>query len=280
MQQGLLTPAQLSLALRHQQETRQDARPGAGGPELVAEEDVTRARAQQMDLPYVRMQDLTVDQGVAGPDRAVVARKYLLLPVGKTPDGTLKIIVAAWNAHLMDVATKIGARHRLRIAPAPGDRVARPRRHRPVLRPDADGQPPAGALAASCRQQRRGAAPPRDVPPLTPDSRRRPRRTRAPNKRASDVFSGTLRAARRVRRGGNRPDEIDEVGVDQPVVIQFVNRILADAIGRGASDIHFEPRRDSPGHPLPHRRHAAARGQRPRASSRPPAPRASRSWPR
>ena len=35
------------------------------------------------------------------------------------------------------------------------------------------------------------------------------------------------------------------MGVDQPVVIQFVNRILSDAIARGASDVHFEPRRDS-----------------------------------
>ena len=42
-------------------------------------------------------------------------------------------------------------------------------------------------------------------------------------------------------------DEIggEDVGVDQPIVIQFVNRILADAINKKASDIHFEPRRDS-----------------------------------
>ena len=33
--------------------------------------------------------------------------------------------------------------------------------------------------------------------------------------------------------------------MDQPVVIQFINRILSDAIAQGVSDIHFEPRRDS-----------------------------------
>ena len=38
--------------------------------------------------------------------------------MGKTPDGTLKMIVAAWNARVMEIATKIGTAHRLHIAPA------------------------------------------------------------------------------------------------------------------------------------------------------------------
>jgi hypothetical protein len=35
---------------------------------------------------------------------------------------------------------------------------------------------------------------------------------------------------------GGQLDNIEEAGVDQPVIIQFVNRILADAINRKASE--------------------------------------------
>ena len=47
-----------------------------------------------------------------------MARKHLLLPIGKTPDGTLKIVVGHWNMAVMDAAQKVGAANRLRIAPA------------------------------------------------------------------------------------------------------------------------------------------------------------------
>ncbi len=48
-------------------------------------------------------------------------------------------------------------------------------------------------------------------------------------------------------------------GVDeysQPVV-RLIDALLADAVQRGASDIHFEPEQQFPAHPLPHRRRAA-----------------------
>ena len=38
--------------------------------------------------------------------------------------------------------------------------------------------------------------------------------------------------------------DITEFAVDQPIIIQFVNKVISDAIHRRASDIHFEPRRD------------------------------------
>ena len=69
-------------------------------------------------------------------------------------------------------------------------------------------------------------------------------------KRPSEMFAGAMTAPSRASGGlaGGTLDEIggsaEEVGVDQPIVIQFVNRILADAIMKKASDIHFEPRRD------------------------------------
>lgn len=62
----------------------------------------------------------------------------------------------------------------------------------------------------------------------------------APGRRASELLSG-------VQAGGNRnsnDDSLDDTGSAQPLVVQFVNRILADGITKGASDIHFEPRRD------------------------------------
>ena len=85
---------------------------------MVSEEDVTRARAQQVDAAYVVMDDVVVDKGVLPLVSAAVAHKYLLLPVGKTPDGTLKVVVAAWNARVMEVAHKIATAHRLRLLPA------------------------------------------------------------------------------------------------------------------------------------------------------------------
>jgi type IV pilus assembly protein PilB len=39
----------------------------------------------------------------------------------------------------------------------------------------------------------------------------------------------------------DRPDAADSSDVDDTPIVRFVNRVLLDAINRGASDIHFEP---------------------------------------
>ncbi len=63
-------------------------------------------------------------------------------------------------------------------------------------------------------------------------------------------------------------------------VVKLVNEILIEAANERASDIHIEPGRKQPAHPLPHRRHAAnpeaAAGNQPLPSRRSSA--ASRSW--
>ena len=64
-------------------------------------------------------------------------------------------------------------------------------------------------------------------------------------RRASEVFAGAGRGAPLMRGRDGQPEALEEVGVDQPAVIQFITRILTAAIGQGASDIHFEPRRGS-----------------------------------
>lgn len=40
---------------------------------------------------------------------------------------------------------------------------------------------------------------------------------------------------------GAKPAEADDSGVDEAPVVKFVNKVLVDAINKGASDIHFEP---------------------------------------
>jgi type IV pilus assembly protein PilB len=60
-----------------------------------------------------------------------------------------------------------------------------------------------------------------------------------PGRRASELLAGVQTSNR-----SSDNDSIDDSGSAQPLVVQFVNRILADAITKGASDIHFEPRRD------------------------------------
>ena len=238
--QGLLTEGQLAEALARQEQTGKALGQVLVEMELVGEEDVTRARAQQVDAAYVVLDDVVVDKAVLPLVPAAVAHQYLLLPVGKTPDGTLKIVVAAWNARVMEAAHKIATTHRLRLAPA----IATEGPLRDVIAQWYGPAPKAEAAAAPpqavARQAVKSAvpaiiteAPPAPVPAV-------------PEKRASDVFSGALPGGFSPAPGtAGPPDKLEPMGVDQPVVIQFINRILSDAIAQGVSDIHFEPRRDS-----------------------------------
>lgn len=243
-QQGLITPQQLGHALGVQRESGRPLGRILVESGLVGEEDVTRARARQVDMPYVRLADLTLDPAVLPLIDSSVAHRHLILPVGKTPDGTLKIIVAVWNALVMDVAAKIGQAHRLRIAPALAVeaevRAAVIQHYGPATVPSPAVKPPAA------RPEVRSAVP---APLPSPPPETRPAPSLAPEKRASDLFSGSLAAVGPRASGaalpGGLPDAIEEVGVDQPVVIQFINRILADAVNKGASDVHFEPRREA-----------------------------------
>lgn len=225
IQQGLLTQAQLSQALRHQKDSGKPLGKVLVELRLVGEEDVTRARAQQVGLPYVRMRDLTIDRGALALIDAATAHKHGLLPVGRTSDGSLKVIVASWNAHIMEVATRLAARHHLHLVPA----LATEAQLRAAL--ELHYGPPSGVQSAV-------AAAVSAVPAPLPTS------PTGGEKRASDVFTGLATLAPR-GDSSNALDDVGEVSVDQPAVIQFVNRILADAVGRGASDVHFEPRRDS-----------------------------------
>lgn len=220
-QDGLLSPEQITRALAHQRQTGKPLGQALLDLDMVTEEDVTRARAKQVSLPYACLQDLAVDKAALALIDFQTARRCRLLPVKRTPDGVLKIIVSTWNAHVLEIATKAAARHRLRVAPALATEshvVAAIEMHYAQLAEH--GVPPTSP----------------EAPPAEPPA--------APAKRASDLFTDGSGLAL-VRTDGSRKDEIDSAGGDQPLVIQFINKLLVDGVKQGASDIHFEPRRDA-----------------------------------
>ncbi len=258
VQQGLLSPAQLAQAQGQQKATGRPLGQVLVDLELVGEEDVTKARAQQADMGYTRIQDLSVDKNVLPLVDAAVARRHLILPTARTPDGTLKVVVAGWNPLVMEAASKVASAHRLRISPSLATEahlrgaIEHYYESVPTSAPAAAPGPSAAPAAPSGRH-----AVPVVIPPSGPTEMVRPAPPSTPQagaKRPSEMFASAMAAP---ARGASSPtlglqggtlDEIgggEEVGVDQPIVIQFVNRILADAINKKASDIHFEPRRDA-----------------------------------
>ena len=247
MQQGLLTEPQLATALACQQQSGQALGQVLVEMAMVGEEDITRARAAQVDAAYVVMADVTVDPNALPLISAAVAHKYLILPVGKTPDGTLRIIVSAWNARVMDIAHKIASAHRLRIAPAIASegplRASIEQWYGPPPRAGAHVEAPRAAVHSSQIPLRSASGPSALPAIITPLPVATPTYN-GPDRRASEVFAGALPSGFTGSTDGNL-DALESMGVDQPVVIQFINRILSDAIARGASDIHFEPRRES-----------------------------------
>ena len=72
--------------------------------------------------------------------------------------------------------------------------------------------------------------------------------------------------------------EVGRDDVEDAPIVRFVNKVLLDAIRRGASDIHFEPYEKIVPRALPHRRRAARKSPSRRCSWPPRSPRASRSW--
>ncbi len=245
VEQGLLKEQQLTLALTFQKQTGKPLGEVLVELGLVGVEDVTRARAQQVDTAYIAMEDVAVDKEILALVPAALAHKYAMLPIGKTPDGTLKIIVAAWNARVMEAAHKVATAHRMRIAPAIATEA-------PLLAAIAHWYGPAPEAAAP--KEVPDAAPRSAVPVTLPQGPPPPLPVKTPlgaarteDKRASDVFSGTLSPASTAPApaASAQTAALDAAGVDQPVVIQFINKILTDAIASGASDIHLEPRRNS-----------------------------------
>lgn len=236
--QGVINSGQLQIARARQKDGTDSKLPiGAILIKLgfAKEEDITRARAIQMGIGYAGP-DLLSQCNELGPEitgtiQGDVALHFGLLPIGRSDDGKcLRIISSNWTQASYDAARKLTTDLALGVEAL----LASERYVRPAL------------------QQYYGT---RSSVPATVDERKAlPAKRPAQNiQKASDL----LTAARRTtvaesgpgadigRMGMETADlDIQEVSVDQPLVIQFVNKIIKAAIEKRASDIHLEPLRD------------------------------------
>ncbi|BDI28053.1 hypothetical protein CCAX7_001040 [Capsulimonas corticalis] len=265
VEQNLLTGAQRASAQALQRQN--------GGPftdalvslEMMGEEQVTRAHAQFLDIPYINLKETTIDRSVLSLIEPAVAKRYELLPIGRKADGTLRLAVADWTDEIMKAAAKIGVAHRVRIAPALAtaehvrEEIERSYQPARVLVGAAAGTV-AGAAAGPDIRNNNGGDPNAPKPPIAPPGQRSAVPALLPPSAANSParFATPPATARKPGEmlnqpaGGrtgvltsNQPEGLEEADVDQPMVIQLVNTILSRAIKAGASDIHFEPRRDT-----------------------------------
>ncbi|MGO8671011.1 MAG: GspE/PulE family protein [Capsulimonadaceae bacterium] len=302
--EALISEAQLASAQAHAHTSGISLEQALVDLEMLGEEQLTRARAHYLDIPYVCLTNVAIDPSVIAMVDADEARASRIIPIGKKSDGTLRLAMADWTAADREAAAAIAYAHKVRVAPAlatehhilqlierwyaaapdeaaasvgaPARAETRSGKATELARAMAPARERAGAGVAAGPGSMRAMAdiparpgpggaggpgnPRTNVPAILPPGQNTTRwappaahtaaaaaGASAGNKRASDLFTGPSGAAPAAARGNMpnaQPDAIEDQQVDQPIVIQFVNRILADAINRGASDIHFEPRRD------------------------------------
>jgi type II secretory ATPase GspE/PulE/Tfp pilus assembly ATPase PilB-like protein len=242
LSQGALTQDQLATALEKLKESG-DARATITGPfllrlGLVNEEGLTRAQATVMGVGYASP-ELFTDESTVTPEilaliSAPMAHQYIVFPLGYSADGKrIRVAAANWTQPAFDALQSLTKEHDLRIEPMLGsERLIRTAiKNRYGAAPNGDGNQK-GARHA--------------VPAVVENST-----VRGGALRPSEVL--TVAAQPVILAPGQGPidpnsDENDidgqEFSVDQPIIIQFVNKIVSDAIIHRASDVHFEPRRD------------------------------------
>ena len=275
VEEQIVTPEQLASAIAHSKQSSIPLEQALIVLEILGEEQVTRTRAQFLDVPYVSLRDVNIDKSVLEAVEPAVAQRYGILPIGRKSDGTIRIAVTDWCDEIREVAAEIAYIHGVRIAPALATEAhvrAAISENYSARAVNAEVREPAMAGAASGASQMRnaagdppgsnrplapgapnssGAIPPRSgVPAIVPPGTTAPTKWSAPGappavgNRASELLNTGTATPPRGARSAVQQEGIEESQVDQPIVIQFVNKILADAINRRASDIHFEPRRD------------------------------------
>ena len=207
--QGAITSAQLSLLL-----DQQGVEPAQLAAEIlargwVAEEPLTQARGLVMDVPYVALEQEALDPFVLALVPHEIAQFYQMVPLSLTETGQ-----------------EDGAdRRRLRVAMADPwnieaiDWVQRETRRRvePLL---ASG----GALGRALKRAYH------DVQDVAHDA----------------VMTDALQQANLLSFTKNGEGDVVDAREllrqsDQAPIIRFVNTLLADAVYRGASDVHVEP---------------------------------------
>ena len=199
--EGLLSQEQLHNALTQQKGTTDKLGSVLIRLNLISEEQLIGFLSRQYSIPSMTLGQTEVDADVLRLVPSAIARKYEVLPV-KRADNTLTLAMA-------DPTNVVGARrHRLHDQPpgASGHRFAsrHPQGHRPLL-----------------RRAERG-----DGDPHQAGHRCDGRRRRGPGR----------------RRGRSKVDVFElKESADEAPVVKLVNMVLADAIQKGGSDVHFEP---------------------------------------
>lgn len=243
--QGVITSQQLATALARQKESGVNTPMGniLLNMGFVTEEDITRARAFQFSLGYAPPESYGPEAllpaeviGIVPPE---VAHQHSLLAVGRSADGgALRFVSHQWSQASFEIAKGLAGEVGLRVEPLIGtERLVKAAIK--AYYPGGSAEKPAGANTTG----KRGGS---NLPAVVDGNS--PTKTNM-NMRASDVLSAVnagLPPSAMPRNPSEDMQDVDiaEFTVDQPIIIQFVNKVIADAIHKKASDIHFEPRRD------------------------------------
>ncbi len=99
---GKLDPDDLDMALREHHKTGERVGAVLTKMGLVTEEDVLDALAQQLNLSYVRLSDITIPEDVISSVKAKLVTHYNFVPVEKTPNMLKVAVMDPLNIHLLD----------------------------------------------------------------------------------------------------------------------------------------------------------------------------------
>ena len=172
----------------------------------VGEEDITQARSLVMDVPYVALDAETMDPFVLSLVPHEIAQFHKLVPLSLMDDDQKRLRVAMANPWNIEAIDWVQRETRRRVEPL------------------------LASEAAIGRALKRAY---HDVQDVVHDA----------------VMNNALsQASVQTVSKGNLIDTVDARELlrqsDQAPIIRFVNTMLADAVYRGASDVHIEPGKD------------------------------------
>ena len=207
----------------------------------VDEEKLARARATQLGLGFASidmygpLSDLPDDILALIPTDHAIA--YHMLPIKLSHGGqAVKVVAGHWTKSLYDLCKNQLTDPTLKLEPVIGsDKAVRSAVRRYYINKNnsnmTNGNPNKPVSA---------------VPAVVDPRRQRPSFV---DRRASDVLSGTANpeisfSGQATARQVDEDVDIGDFTIDQPAIIQMVNKLIGDAIHHRASDIHFEPQRE------------------------------------
>ncbi len=110
----IITPEQLEIALEEQQRTHKKLGEVLIALEFVTEEQITEARAHQLDVGYVNLQDFQFDPEVLSLISESICRTYQLIPLKKSHN---KLTVAMANPLDVEAIDLVQFETKLRVEP-------------------------------------------------------------------------------------------------------------------------------------------------------------------